>query len=55
MSLISNANGSACTGARLAQHNVVMRLVNGPIAGIVDVNGDLLLAGEGVWLTARRN
>lgn len=58
MSMISNASssdGSTCMGARLAQHNVVMRLVNGPVAGIVDVNGDLLLAGEGVWLTARRN
>lgn len=58
MSLISNANssdGSACTGARLALHNQVMRLVNGAVAAIVDVNGDLLLAGEGVWLTARVN
>ncbi|MCF8710281.1 MULTISPECIES: hypothetical protein [Sphingomonadaceae] len=58
LSLISNASssdGSACTGARLTVHNQVMRLVNGPAAGIVDVNGDLLLAGEGVWLTARSN
>src|SRR3546814_5291080 len=58
LSLISNASssdGSACTGARLTVHNQVMRLVNGPAAGIVDVNGDLLLAGEGVWLTASSN
>src|SRR3546814_5070573 len=58
LSLISNASssdGSACTGARLTVHNQVMRLVNGPAAGIVDVNGDLLLAGEGVWLPARSN
>ncbi len=58
ISIISNAgssDGGKCTGARLAQHNQVMRLVNGPAAGIVDDNGDLLIAGEGVWLSARAN
>lgn len=58
ISIISNAgssDGGKCTGARLAQHNLVMRLVNGSAAGIVDSNGDLLLAGEGVCLTARTN
>ncbi|MCC2978258.1 META domain-containing protein [Sphingomonas sp. PL-96] len=55
--LISNASssdGSSCTGARRAQHDQVMRIMNDSVEGIVDTKGDLLLAGEGVWLTARK-
>lgn len=58
MSLVSNARsseGGGCTGERLARHHLLMRLSNGPLAGFADGNGELLLAGEGVWLTARGN
>lgn len=51
----SSSDGGNCAGARRAQHDRLMRLLNGPADGIVDSNGDLLLAGEGVWLTARTN
>lgn len=57
MSLISNpqtSEGGACAGRRRDQHHLLMRLSNGPVAGIVDGNGDLLLAGDGIWLTARK-
>ena len=58
ISQISNpesSEGKNCGGSRLDQHRLLMRLSNGPVAGIVDSNGDLLLAGDGVWLTARTN
>lgn len=53
-STAGSSDGGSCTGARRMQHERVIRIVNGPVDGIVDDHGGLLLAGEGVWLTARR-
>lgn len=50
-----SGDGSRCVGERLNQHRLLMHLSNGATAGMVDANGDLLLAGDGAWLTARRN